>query len=259
MTNRRGLAASSARASRAFQFVPGHVGGRVDSAQPVRRRKTVGGYARPEGSPPTGAVLAHGERFEPIPAAPTGVTHAAILYSHTGYLTIADPPAGFTRVDSDTFGSTSGQGPMTWQVVTSGALVAGTVPTFTLGTVNPDEGQSRTWVVVYFTGGDGGGALTVERGPHYPATSYAEFNTAPPAGAEVWVYLGALKGVYAALDTNVAGLGVASGLIGSYNYPGTGTHAAPSTTLPADAYLDWSSLGAYGSPGSQALCVGWLP
>lgn len=42
MTNRRSLQSAAARQSRQTQFVPGHVGGRVASAQPVRSRRAVG-------------------------------------------------------------------------------------------------------------------------------------------------------------------------------------------------------------------------
>lgn len=47
MTSRRSASSSEARLSRQTQFVPGHVGGRVASAQPVRRRTPlVGRVAR---------------------------------------------------------------------------------------------------------------------------------------------------------------------------------------------------------------------
>ena len=38
MTSRRAIATYAQRTSRALQFIPGHAGGRVDSAQPVLRR-----------------------------------------------------------------------------------------------------------------------------------------------------------------------------------------------------------------------------
>jgi hypothetical protein len=52
MTNRRSLQTNMQRISRARQFVPGHLGGRVASAQPVRRRAGVGQVSAPP--PPPG-------------------------------------------------------------------------------------------------------------------------------------------------------------------------------------------------------------
>jgi len=52
VTSRRSMQTYSERMSRAMQFVPGHVGGRVASAQPIRRR---GGNLR---TPSVGAVAA---------------------------------------------------------------------------------------------------------------------------------------------------------------------------------------------------------
>lgn len=46
MTNRRSLATYAERESRALQFWPGHVGGRVASAQPVEPREQVGDMAQ---------------------------------------------------------------------------------------------------------------------------------------------------------------------------------------------------------------------
>lgn len=258
MTDRRSMQADAARSSRAFQFVPGHVGGRVASAQPVRRRRTVGGLTKPPGVTPATVAISTGLGASAT-VAPADVTAAAIMFLHAGYDATATPPAGFTRIDADTFGPASTPvGPLTWQVVTAGPVAEGTVPTFTLGGAVGGWSQVEEWVVVYFIGGTGG-SLSVERGPHYPSTSYAEFNDAPPSGAESWIYLGALKGVYNNPTTNVSGLTNSNGLIGIYAYPGVGSHAAPATTLPSSAYLDWDSLGAYGIPGSQALCLGWTP
>jgi hypothetical protein len=42
MTGRRSMQTYEARVSRALQFLPGHITGRVASAQPVQRRRTVG-------------------------------------------------------------------------------------------------------------------------------------------------------------------------------------------------------------------------
>lgn len=51
MTSRRALPGWDQRVSRVLQFIPGHVGGRVDSAQPVNRH--IGTIQRPVGA--TGA------------------------------------------------------------------------------------------------------------------------------------------------------------------------------------------------------------
>lgn len=48
MTSRRSIRSHQQRASRAFQFVPGHVGGRVASAQPVRRLGNISAQVDPE-------------------------------------------------------------------------------------------------------------------------------------------------------------------------------------------------------------------
>jgi len=52
MTGRRSLATHAARESRWLQFEPGHVGGRVDSAQPVRRRQRIGRVEAPSEEQP---------------------------------------------------------------------------------------------------------------------------------------------------------------------------------------------------------------
>ena len=48
MSSRRTLKSIAARESRAFQFIPGHVGGRVASAQPVLRRGNISAQIDPE-------------------------------------------------------------------------------------------------------------------------------------------------------------------------------------------------------------------
>jgi len=48
VTSRRSMRSHQQRASRAFQFVPGHVGGRVASAQPVLRLGNISAQVDPE-------------------------------------------------------------------------------------------------------------------------------------------------------------------------------------------------------------------
>lgn len=71
MTGRRAVKPWPVKVSRAFQFVPGHVGGRVASAQPIRRR---GGNLRQASIGATGV---------PVPMLPVYIDHDLITSSTT--------------------------------------------------------------------------------------------------------------------------------------------------------------------------------
>lgn len=74
MTDRRSLQTNNARVSRALQFVPGHVGGRVASAQPVRR---LGGTLR---TPSVGTMA---EPSVPLGTPPDALDSARTIFTST--------------------------------------------------------------------------------------------------------------------------------------------------------------------------------
>lgn len=111
MTDRRSLQADAARTSRAFQFIPGHVGGRVASAQPVRRRRTIGGLQAAPPELPTSYIYAGGVAGASIPASVTMTTPSglqagdeiiAAFATRSATLTI---PTGWTALTSGTYGA----------------------------------------------------------------------------------------------------------------------------------------------------------
>lgn len=118
MTNRRSLQTNMQRISRAQQFVPGHVGGRVASAQPVNHRTNrVGATQRPaDATPPTSAYL-----YKDGVNQDSGISGAT--YNPEARAVAAGRPlvAGQVSVVS-IFSSGSILAPSGWRVLGSGAV-----------------------------------------------------------------------------------------------------------------------------------------
>lgn len=179
MTGRRSIAGWDARLSRALQFVPGHAGGRVASAQPIRRR---GGTLRQASVGASGAPVLIGYSgarasgtsidvsdfydlpdFNPVAPAVGDVALAlAFGYSCSGIT----PPAGWTTLASGSAGSLD-------YVVAYLPVAGSDAWTFTAGVSSPAydaataTGKSRatTWLF------RGGALPTVAVAEHTGATS----------------------------------------------------------------------------------------
>lgn len=123
MTGRRAVRQWDERLSRALQFVPGHVGGRVASAQPIRRRggtlrqASVGAGGSPIAAPPAEGVFADyvdqagtgvltlarsGSLFAGGTFAPAaGDVAVSVIGVQSGTITL---PSGWTSLASGTVG-----------------------------------------------------------------------------------------------------------------------------------------------------------
>lgn len=114
MTSRRSMKTPTEKVSRALQFIPGHVGGRVASAQPVLRRERIGvaGATPPAPDPPTGfSHLGHTfmtgtdtmdwlQLLAPQSQPPADTVLVALAHGGHTYT----PPTGWTTLASGTNG-----------------------------------------------------------------------------------------------------------------------------------------------------------
>lgn len=258
MTDRRSGQQDAARASRAFQFVPGHVGGRVASAQPVRRRATIGAAARSQATAaPTSARIRVLTLPSVISARPDDPTMATVLYSGQGGDTAApDAPAGWSRLGVGTY-----MGTCPWAVYATTDIAA--AASFT--------SPSLSVLATYYYGGDrGAGAWGLSVGPEFGYADEKIGAAAPPSSATVWQQF-AVTRVLSYINP-IAGRSFSLALANDHyacrpapvltanHFTGADftDHWArnPYTSPPEWTYYH---AGAYGRTGSQALCVGWTP
>jgi len=183
VTDRRSFQTWTERMSRQAQFVPGHVGGRVASAQPVKRRVTVGRVSAPQAPLPTflgwgegGNVTTGQTSWDADPRNNTSTSGAIFTnaasdtYDGTevevGDLVVAlvfgfncgwSAPTGWTVVDSGDNGTT-----LDWLCasrVINGSddwtFDGSTVPTWSTYSTRP--GHVFTW---HFRGGSGTPSIT---------------------------------------------------------------------------------------------------
>lgn len=257
MTDRRSLQADAARASRAFQFVPGHVGGRVASAQPVKRRSTIGGIAKAPGGAPTAVVSHLAEATSPssnlvtLPAPPTGVTSAvALVLSGSGSMTL---PAGWGSIATGSH-----------ETIGRYHLATTTDPTdrtFTLGSVS-----AWAYAVAYFTGGRDG-AWSAIVGPTVSGTSIAYFTNVPAPSADApWVQIVGITGIWtegsvpANVETSPNGAAAGAAICPGGSLSGAAfATAMNSYALTSSDAWDYENLGTYGPPHSISFAAVWSP
>lgn len=250
MTDRRSLQADAARSSRAFQFVPGHVGGRVASAQPVRRRRTVGGLSAVPGTPPATLKMQNGSGAT-IAAPPADVSaafHAVITSGGTGIT----PPAGWTTLASGTFAY-------------GHYCIMRRVGTWTESqTVGVGGSTQVGYASAWFTGATGGSWVHSLATPS--GITYMDLVDAP-AGATCWARLGVIQNLYSGLsyDSTLGDTGSSSFTAG-YVSPRGGTYTVasdPKVTLEESDYsvyyVDWTSIGAWGTGDGLCISAGWAP
>lgn len=270
MTNRRSLQTNMQRISRAQQFVPGHVGGRVASAQPVRERNKVGAVAAAPIAPPSGAVVLGGfglfqDSFT-LSAAPAGSNTASILIG--AFSSIWSVPGGAAAMDNLVV-------PDGWSVLDTGTwnvevtwwlLTTDSPETAGLNFTWSDDGGSQVqvaWAATYLSGTAGVGTWGVTLGTaNYGSPSSTP--TQPPEGAVVWQQMGLISSVWVGADGKTLDVIPGSGsgqYITLYSYPGFGTYGTTAfqdewiNGAPTSDQLTWSSLGVFGQPGSQPMCV----
>lgn len=118
MTGRRPVTQWDARLSRALQFVPGHVGGRVASAQPIRRRggtlrtPSVGAAGQIEPADMDhvgtigGSMSTAGATSEAMTTTNAATGRAALVVATAADVTVS-APSGWTVLGSGTVGSLS--------------------------------------------------------------------------------------------------------------------------------------------------------
>lgn len=258
-------------------------GGRMWSESPIRtpRQRVAQSGVLVPGTQPIGAVIqdtqarllapADASYVCPMDEAPDGVTHAASLICATNYTTIT-APAGWDILASNggIGGGLSQGGPMAWAIAVTTDVALGAAPEWYLtDRARSTQGSTVSCLWAYFIGGSGG-SLTVDVGRD-AETQYSEFCKSPPGGAQAWVYMNALKGVYnlqSAIDVPGApgsfGGQYSDGAAAVLAYPrepgNTGQLTEDLTqVLPETALFQWGTIGAYGTPAWQALCVGWKP
>lgn len=275
MTNRRSLRVDTARTSRAFQFIPGHVGGRVDSAQPVLRRRTVGNLGKQPAVPPD-YIIARNINSEgengPFTLDPfTGylgqpVSSAAMLIASYGTQWTTPPyslsdlvlPTGWRVLDSADVGEKHW-----WAVACDDPASAGRTFSFsdpqTTGT-----GLTAVQAWYFYLAGGSGGGWGASRGPAFSGSGVAQYAEVP-GDAAVYAQVATLYSCYSGL-TVPAGLGLSgwgSG-VACTCWPGTNGWT-PVDTWMANSPLvtgvatdtTWGGAGWLGFIGSQALSLYW--
>ena len=270
VTNRRSLQTNMQRISRAQQFVPGHVGGRVASAQPVRTRTAVGVMSALPGVPPDRVDVSSidlefgASDFMLQPFA--GASLAIVVVEATalpGELKTLPTPTGWVLLDTEDmpWGRVKW-----WAFATTSPAGADRHFAFT----DPATGDYYSTQVhyTYLYGGSGGGTWALTRGTLYDGftkSGYAE----PPEGAAFWQQFAACSNTWA----ETANPGVAwtlgfGGNIALWAYPCSDLsgaafqsqwiNAAPLNEAD-DGVVDWTGLGAMGWPGSRAFAISWTP
>jgi hypothetical protein len=145
MTNRRSMPNYGERISRQTQFFPGHVGGRVASAQPVRSRRTIGAAGKAD--PPTYYYIS-GKTWDTTSTtwnvSPGGDPDANVGVVFCAGFSTWVPPAGWTELDSGTVGA------MKWWLGWR-RLTGSDSTTFTRSSVT---GLGVSWAK-WYTGGSG--------------------------------------------------------------------------------------------------------
>lgn len=271
MTDRRSLQSSAARDSRAFQFVPGHVGGRVASAQPVKRRNGPYVMARPEGGQPNDASVwsskwdaittgAIPDITMPSPGAELYGSWLVGIVAARGCAPITSAPSGWSVRASGTVGATDR---LHWAVVMAPWTGAQGLSFAYPGLESVSYDIKAACATVYrFTGGSGGEWL-VTSGGEYADTSMSTFAQPDPSWSfNLQITLN--TGVHT--PPSVTGLTTLGGFIAPWYTPPTitagaaGFEAAFVTRTPTGAGpWDWGGIGVYGAPHSKALAIGWVP
>lgn len=271
MTNRRSLQTYGERMSRQTQFVPGHVGGRVASAQPLGRRRTIGAVQGPPGTPPTAATLGRRQKVDgqtvSIDAPPVGTTMATVWVASVGGKGLTSP-SGWTVLANGDHGTANGNTTsMEWWLLGTTSATGTEQTTFTFATdANPAGNHYVVAVWAYYSGtGSGGGAFTATQGPTYSSSNTGAF-TSPPVGAALcWQVIGATA-VYGSMSVP-SGVGYEDGPVGAAYRPNIGTYSGasflsafgPSAALDEGDAVTWSYIGAYGVPNSISFAVTWSP
>jgi hypothetical protein len=262
VTNRRSMPNFGERMSRQTQFLPGHVGGRVASAQPVRDRRTIGATGATPATPPTGIlpVAARGTDLAgaTLPAFPEGMTSAVAIAACSGASDLILPAGWDVILDCGPTGAPSGGGR-----IEQTYILAITNPTGTEGRdVHMDAGSitsgwgATVFAGAYFTGGTGGHWSAVE-GAVYTGSAIASPAEIPP-GTPAWVQFGAIHNVYTPAYEWYSEMAHGTG-------PGTGFYLWPATDgavmpeVPWTDDLTWGTIGTYGDPHSNSLAAIWSP
>lgn len=242
MTSRRSLSNSESRLSRQTQFIPGHVGGRVASAQPVRRRTPVVGrvLASPATAPDSiGATMFEGNWASTIgfTSPPAGTTTVAVMIS--GY---PGTPDGWVKV-------ASGDGPVSrgWNIFIANDWVQGVTPqSFTF----PGDGYGlySAGVALFAVGGSMLWSYAMG-----PVSSIADVSYATPdTSSGFWAQCAILTGVYA-FESGPTGVTINPGPTGAYAHV---SGSRPPYT-DSDTHVTFGTVGAYG-PASGVTAALWL-
>lgn len=264
MTNRRSLQSDAARSSRAFQFVPGHVGGRVASAQPVRYRRHIGGIGSSVVPlPPTSLFVGGADIFSDaatsmtIPTFTAGTTSAVVLVAATGRNGFTAPTGWRVLAESTgSFGSVNRHGDAIsqWAMLAADTATGTEGRTMTFPSTTGQEYKAISVSYAYFIGG-GGGYWSCLQGAQLALTS-ASYPTTVPAGTAAWVQMCALAGVYAWGDKQGFTAGI--GPMTFAHYPGAGTTAFNSASPKSSSLLiNYTDLGAAGYPNSLSFAAVW--
>lgn len=293
MTSRRAIPGYDQRVSRALQFVPGHLGGRVASAQPVRRR---GGTIRREAVGAAGAAPSFVEPtiferkvgYSPAAATPATIDTLAGFTLSTGDMVAtvlmttgtATPPAGWRLMYSHTFAA------YTYYLGAYDSVPASPAGTWAMDWSGASGGGFWAWHSIRFAGGSLGGLLWQYTAANYAGTSSGTWvapgswlYSAPLAVCEECEYddtyddntLGA-DSTYAADAANGAGLAGPYGSVGSMLPTPSGIRSLPATYAPGavngaglvwqpdQAYVCWDSLTSpslfSGSPYHATIRLG---
>lgn len=200
MTDRRSAQSAAARNSRALQFVPGHVGGRVASAQPVRR---LGGTlrgpavgvaaARPATSPSTvvessGAAGFYGGDGSSVEMSITLVAGQSVgaIIGCEGFTTLT-PPAGWRVLAA---GTTSGYSPIHWAAIALDMVAGGESLTFTAGDATGGAPSLTSAYAAWRIVGASGGRWTAKVGESYTGDDGYYIPAAPAPEWAFWAQAG---------------------------------------------------------------------
>lgn len=271
MTNRRSLPSHGQRVSRALQFRPGHVGGRVDSAQPVIKLRP----KRPTREPWTAATWIAGDPSNltgPITVTlPASVWKGSRIYAFLGGRTMTGftLPAGWTMLASGTVGPSS-EWPFLWAVAVIADYQATEGATFSY----TGSGGALGGFELHFIRFSGfkGGTWGLVNNPADEFTGQSDLYFAQPDPTwDVWFQVTLVAASYTGLQGTIPpgfSTGAGSGAFAGYAYkwpePYTDSFSATefkSTFVAAVPQArgpwEYTDIGAYGTPHSKALAVGW--
>lgn len=267
MTTRRSIHTESGRISRAFQFVPGHVGGRVASAQPVRRRRTVGGASAPAATPPETLTYtrlsAAGTTTDTLPSL-SGVTSAVVMVhciGATDIMTVEQQPAGWTTLLNSRSDAVFGGNwtPLYWAAFKIDHVTGSESLTYGWTEKSATHAYVRG-LAIYASGGSGGSWNVHLDDGGGGAPGSVSFADVIPDGAPYGQWCAARGGrSYTVPGTNDPGTGPLVGPVMSWPIWETGTigvSSLPAPLTPAQT-MSWTSTYSDEYPYARPMQAWW--